>query len=130
MLDTDICIYMTKRQPATLLRRLQQLGPGEAVLSVITFGELEFGAAKSHSPGQVRKILDELTSLLPVLPLPAAAAGHYGQIRAGLEAKGRPIGNNDLWIAAHARAQELILVSHNLGEFRRVPGLCVENWVR
>jgi len=130
MLDTDICIYMTKRQPPGLLKRLQRLSPGQAVLSVITFGELEFGAAKSQAQERARKVLDELTSLLPVRPLPAEAAGHYGQIRAELETKGRPIGNNDLWIAAHARAEDLVLVTHNLGEFKRVPRLRVESWAR
>jgi tRNA(fMet)-specific endonuclease VapC len=130
MLDTDICIYMTKRQPPGLLKRLQRLSPGQAVLSVITFGELEFGAAKSQAQERAREVLDELISLLPVLPLPADAAGHYGQIRAELETKGRPIGNNDLWIAAHARAEDLVLVTHNPGEFKRVPRLRVESWAR
>lgn len=130
MLDTDICIYMSKRQPPGLMKRLQRIGPGEAVLSVITFGELQFGAAKSQARERAGQVLDELTSLLPVLPLPTDAAQHYGQIRAELETRGRPIGNNDLWIAAHSRAAGLVLVTHNLGEFKRVSGLSVENWAR
>jgi tRNA(fMet)-specific endonuclease VapC len=71
-----------------------------------------------------------LTSIMPVVPLPAGAGEAYGDIRAQLERAGNVSGNNDLWIAAHARTANLILVTNNLREFRRVPGLQLENWAR
>ena len=74
--------------------------------------------------------LEELVSLLPVLPLPADAARSYGALRADLETYGRVIGNNDLWIAAHAKAAKLILVTNNEREFQRVSGLEIQNWTR
>jgi tRNA(fMet)-specific endonuclease VapC len=98
-------------------------------MSAITYGELCFGAEKSAKPKETRKILEHLVSLIPVLPLDENASGHYGKIRQQLQAIGKPIGNNDLWIAAHALAGKLILVTNNEDEFRRVAGLKVENWV-
>ncbi|HKQ84511.1 MAG TPA: type II toxin-antitoxin system VapC family toxin [Steroidobacteraceae bacterium] len=128
MLDTNICIYIAKRKPQSVLARFEKLKPGEAVLSVVTYGELRFGASKSNRRDQVLHDLEELTSLLPVQPLPVTAAAEYGRLRFELEAEGRPIGGNDLWIAAHASAEGLTLVTNNLREFKRVPGLKVQNW--
>jgi tRNA(fMet)-specific endonuclease VapC len=128
LLDTNICIYIRQNRPPEVLRRFQSLRPGEAVLSVITFGELRYGAAKSSQRAAALERLAELAGLLPVLPLPAAAADSYGAIRAELERKGQLIGNNDLWIAAHASAAGLILVTNNQREFRRVRGLKIQNW--
>ena len=129
LLDTNICIYIRKQRPPEVLRRFEKLKAGEAVLSAITYGELRYGAAKSQQREQALKALQELTSLLPVLALSLEAAEHYGQIRAALEAKGEIIGGNDLWIAAHAKAEGLIVVTNNEREFKRVKGLKVENWV-
>ena len=129
LLDTNICIYIRKQRPPAVLARFEKLKAGEALLSVITYGELLYGAAKSQKREQALQALQELTSLLPVLALPAEAAEHYGQIRAALEAKGEIIGGNDLWIAAHAKAAGLIVVTNNEREFKRVKGLKVENWV-
>lgn len=129
LLDTNICIYIRQRKPPDVLARFEKLRPGEAVLSVITYGELLYGAAKSRQKGLALQRLSELTSLLPVLPIPEEAAAEYGSIRAALEAKGEVIGGNDLWIAAHAKASGLILVTNNEREFRRVPGLKLQNWV-
>ena len=129
LLDTNICIYIKKQRPPEVLARFEKLKAGEALLSVITYGELLYGAAKSQQRMQALNALQELTSLLPVLPLPEDAAEHYGQIRAALEAKGEIIGGNDLWIAAHAKAAGLIVVTNNEREFKRVKGLKVENWV-
>ncbi len=129
LLDTNICIYIRKQRPPAVLARFEKLKAGEALLSVITYGELLYGAAKSTQREQALRALQELTSLLPVLPLPEDAAEHYGQIRAALEAKGEIIGGNDLWIAAHARAAGLIVVTNNEREFKRVKGLKVENWI-
>ena len=95
-------------------------------MSAITWGELCRGAAKSQQPERTRAILEQLRQQIAVLELDAECAEHYGAIRAELERQGKIIGNNDLWIAARARA--LILVSNNLREFSRVADLACENW--
>ncbi len=128
LLDTNICIYIRQKRPDEVLRRFRKLRPGEAVLSVITYGELLYGVAKSQQRVAALERLRELVNLLPALSLPETAAEAYGTIRAGLEAKGEMIGNNDLWIAAHAVASGLTLVTNNEREFRRVRGLKVQNW--
>jgi tRNA(fMet)-specific endonuclease VapC len=128
LLDTNICIYIRRKKPEEVLRRFRKLRMGEAVLSVITFGELLYGVAKSERRVEALARLQELAQLLPVLSLPEAAADAYGSIRAELETRGEMIGNNDLWIAAHAKAAGLTLVTNNEREFRRVRGLRVQNW--
>jgi tRNA(fMet)-specific endonuclease VapC len=130
LLDTDICIYTAKARPPEVAERLGGLAPGSVAMSVVTLGELVFGAERSQARQQAMVNLARLVELIPVLDLPEAAGRHYGRIRAALTAAGTPIGNNDLWIAAHAAADDLILVSNNCREFERVPGLQVENWVR
>jgi len=87
-----------------------------------------YGAEKSRDRAKVMQLLEEFTLLVPVLPMPETAGKTYGAIRAALEAKGKPIGNNDLWIAAHAKTQGLTLITNNESEFKRVPGLRVQNW--
>ncbi|MDD5056337.1 MAG: type II toxin-antitoxin system VapC family toxin [Sideroxydans sp.] len=129
LLDTNICIYIKNHRPPEVLARFSKLPPGKVAMSVITYGELCFGAEKSSKPKETRQILEHLVSLIPVLPLDENATMHYGKIRQQLQAIGKPIGNNDLWIAAHALAGKLILVTNNEDEFRRVAGLKVENWV-
>ena len=128
LLDTNICIYIRRKKPEEVLRRFRTLRPGEAVLSVITFGELVYEAEKSAQRGTALELLRELAQVLPVQGLPETAAESYGTIRAELERKGEMIGNNDLWIAAHAKAAGLTLVTNNEREFRRVRGLKVQNW--
>lgn len=128
LLDTNICIYIRRKKPEEVLRRFRTLRPGEAVLSVITFGELVYGAEKSAQRGAALELLRELAQVLPVQGLPETAAKSYGTIRAELERKGEMIGNNDLWIAAHAKTAGLVLVTNNEREFRRVRGLKVQNW--
>lgn len=129
LLDTDICIYIQRQQPPQVLARFEKLRPGEAAISVVTWGELLYGAEKSQQRPKVLQLLEEFTSLIPVLALPETTGQIYGAIRAALEVKGKLIGNNDLWIAAHAKAQGLILVTSNESEFKRVPGLKLQNWV-
>jgi tRNA(fMet)-specific endonuclease VapC len=129
LLDTNICIYIRQRKPQGVLNRFERLRPGEAVLSVISYGELIYRVSKSDQSAQGMKRLIELTTLVPIMALPEDAAREYGTIRAKLESKGEMIGGNDLWIAAHARAAGLIVVTNNEKEFKRVPGLKVENWV-
>jgi tRNA(fMet)-specific endonuclease VapC len=128
LLDTNICIYIARQRPPALMRRAARLAPGEAVISIITHGELHYGAARSQRRAAAEAVLDELQTLLPVQALPASAGRFYGEIRARLEAAGETIGGNDLWIAAHARAAGLTLVTNNTREFRRVPGLRLQNW--
>ena len=129
LLDTNICIHIRRQRPPEVLARFQRLKPGEAVLSVITYGELTYGAEKSRFREQSMRLLAELAGLVPVMGLPVQAGQFYGAIRAALEAKGETIGNNDLWIAAHARAAGLVLVTNNEREFRRIQGLKIQNWV-
>jgi tRNA(fMet)-specific endonuclease VapC len=129
LLDTNICIYIRQRRPPEVLTRFQRLKPGEAVISVITYGELVYGVEKSRFREQATRQLMELAGLVPVMELPPQAGQFYGAIRAALEVKGEIIGNNDLWIAAHARAAGLTLVTNNEHEFRRIQGLRTQNWV-
>ena len=129
LLDTNICIYIRRRRPPGLLARFERLKLGEAVLSVITYGELIYGVEKSQFREQATKQLAELAGLVPIMALPPQVGEFYGAIRASLEARGEIIGNNDLWIAAHAKAAGLTLVTNNEREFRRVQGLKIQNWV-
>lgn len=129
LLDTNICIYIRQNKPESVLRNLRKLRHGDAGLSVISYGELIYGANKSKQSITALEQLRKLTDLLPPLPLPESAAERYGSIRAELESKGEMIGNNDLWIAAHALAGGLTLISNNQKEFRRVRGLKTQNWI-
>jgi len=129
LLDTSICIYIQHQRPEKVLSRFQKLKPGDAAISVITWGELLYGAEKSKQRKKVLQLLAEFKSFIPVLPIPENTGNTYGVIRASLEFKGTPIGNNDLWIAAHAKAAALTLVTNNEREFQRVPGLKIQNWV-
>jgi tRNA(fMet)-specific endonuclease VapC len=128
LLDTNICIYIAKAKPPTVLERFQQCQSGEIGMSVVTYGELYFGAAKSQQREAALSRLDALRTYIPVLPLTDKAGTAYGRCRAILERQGQPIGNNDLWIAAHAFSLDVILVSNNLREFERLPELRLENW--
>lgn len=129
MLDTNICIYIQRRKPNEVLERFQKLKPGDAAISVVTWGELLYGAEKSRQRKIAVQLLEEFQTFVPVLSMPDQAGKTYGAIRAALESGGTPIGNNDLWIAAHAKAAGLTVVTNNEREFRRVPGLKVQNWV-
>lgn len=129
MLDTNICIYIAKNKPMRVLERFKTLEVNQLVMSVITYGELSIGAEKSQQRKATLQKLINLTQIIPIMPMSADVAGVYGKIRADLEIKGQIIGNNDLWIAAHAIEQDLILVSNNLKEFNRISELSLENWV-
>ena len=128
LLDTNICIYIAKQRPPKLAERFASLASGSVAMSLVTFGELRFGAEKSTRRDESLVTLERLTELIPVLDLNAAVGEAYGSLRAKLEKAGTPIGNNDLWIAAHALSLGVTLVSNNTGEFARVPGLALENW--
>ena len=129
LLDTNICIYIAKHNPPEVRERFARHQVRELSMSVVTLGELRFGAEKSQARERALAVVAQLEQAIPVSPLPEAAGEHYGQIRAALQQQGMPIGNNDLWLAAHARAEGWILVTDNDREFARVPGLQWENWV-
>ena len=129
LLDTNILIYIRRRRPAKVYLRFEKLNFGEAALSVITYGELLFGAERSATRSRAFAELEELKASIPILPLPIDAGPVYASIRAQLSTRGDIIGSNDLWIAAHAVAQRLTLVTNNEREFRRVSGLKIENWI-
>jgi len=129
LLDTNICIYIAKHNPPAVRARFEQLAPDVLAMSAITFGELQYGAEKSQARNKALVVLEQLQHAIRIAPLTEAASQHYGEIRSRLERIGQPIGNNDLWIAAHARAEGWVLVTNNEREFRRVEGLSVENWV-
>ena len=130
LLDTNICIYIAKHNPAAVRARFERHTANELAMSVVTLGELRNGAEKSQAREKALATIRHLEASIQVAPLSETAGQHYGQIRAALETRGQTIGNNDLWIAAHARAEGWILVTNNEREFKRVKGLQVENWVR
>lgn len=130
LLDTNICIYLIRKRPAKVLERLMACSPDAVSISVVTHCELSYGVSKSQAKEKNREALELFLAPFQVLEFPAAAALAYGDIRAELERKGTPIGAMDLMIAAHALGIGATLVSNNLREFRRVPGLVTENWAR
>ncbi|MFP3939879.1 MAG: type II toxin-antitoxin system tRNA(fMet)-specific endonuclease VapC [Acidobacteriota bacterium] len=129
LLDTNVCIYSLNRRPPEVLQRLREVGPAAVAISVITVVELRHGAAKSQNPSKARGKLDRFLKPLSVLDFDREAAEAAGRIRADLERAGTPVGDLDSLIAAHALSAKLTLVSNNLREFDRVPGLRTENWV-
>lgn len=128
MLDTDICIYIIKRKPASVLKRLESLQPGQLAMSAITFAELMNGAKKSQHVEANLERLNALSELLDIRPFDKQAAVYYGDVRSSLEKRGEIIGGNDLLIAAHALSLGWILVTNNEREFSRVEGLKIVNW--
>ena len=128
MLDTNICIYVIKQKPRSVLERFVAFPVGDLGISVITLAELEYGASKSSEPDRNREALEQFVSPLEIAVFDRLATSIYGKIRALLEKRGRPIGSMDLLIAAHALSLNVRLVTNNMREFKRVPGLRVENW--
>lgn len=128
LLDTNIAIYVIKHRPPHVRRKFVA-ATGRLAISSITLAELLHGVHKSSQPEASQRRVDDFCSRLEVLTYSDQAARHYGDIRATLELIGRPIGVNDIHIAAHARSLGLTLVTNNLKEFERVPGLLIENWV-
>lgn len=128
MLDTNICIYVMKKKPMNVLQRFKEEMDGGLCISSITLAELEFGMKNSSNPARNEQALLRFLAPLSVLPFGLAAASEYGEIRAYLQKQGTPIGPLDMLIAAHARAEGLVLVTNNTREFERVPDLELENW--
>ena len=128
MLDTNICIYVMKNYPQDLRERFNSLAE-QLCISSITLGELHFGAEKSLRRVDNLTAIEHFVARLDVLPFDAKAAAHYGQVRAELERAGTPCGPHDMQIGGHARSQGLIIVTNNIREFSRMPGIRVENWI-
>lgn len=128
MLDTNICIYAMKKKPEKVLERFRREMDGGLCISSITLAELEYGMKHSSDPVKNEQALLRFLAPLSILPFGAAAATAYGEIRAYLQNRGTPIGPLDMLIAGHARAERLTLVTNNIREFQRVPGLELENW--
>ncbi len=129
LLDTDTCIHARRGRDVGIEQRFRALMPGDLAMSVITFGELHRGALRSVESTRALAVLRQFVEIVPVVALPVAAGDIYGGIRHGLERAGTVIGGNDLWIAAHAMAAGLVLVTGNTREFRRVKDLKVEDWI-
>lgn len=126
-LDTNICSYVLRRHPVAMLERFAGLARDQLWLSAIVAAELRFGAAKLASP-RFSSAVESWIAGFDVQPWPLAATQHYAQVRAILERAGQPIGGMDLMIAAHAMAEDSVVVTNNAREFLRVPGLAVEEW--
>ena len=127
MLDTNVASDLIRNPGGRAAQRARAEGDAVCV-SVIVAAELRYGCAKKGSPQLLRRV-EKFLAAVPVLPFDVPADGTYGRIRAGLEAAGRSIGSNDLLIAAQAQALGATVVTANTGEFKRVPGLLVENWL-
>ena len=128
MLDTDICIYLIKRKPVSVLRHLRDMTPGDVCISAVTLSELCFGVAKSERSAQNAAALEAFIVPLIVAPYDAAAAHEYGTVRAALEKRGTPIGGLDTMIASHALSLHVDLVTNNVREFARVERLRLADW--
>ncbi|RMI23306.1 type II toxin-antitoxin system toxin VapC [Sinorhizobium meliloti] len=128
MLDTNICIYVMKTYPPAVREKFNGLAE-QLCISSITLGELHYGAEKSARRVENLTAIEHFVARLEVLPFADKAAAHYGQVRAELEQTGTPCGPHDMQIGAHARSEGLIVVTNNIREFVRMPGVRVENWL-
>jgi tRNA(fMet)-specific endonuclease VapC len=128
MLDTNICIYVMKTYPPALKEKFNALAE-QLCISSITLGELYYGAEKSMRRVENLTAIEQFAARLEVLPFGDKAAAHYGQLRAEMERAGTPCRPHDMQIGGHARSEGLILVTNNMREFSRMPGIRAENWV-
>jgi tRNA(fMet)-specific endonuclease VapC len=128
LLDTNIISDLVRNPQGLAAARLKAVGDAGVVTSVIVAGELRYGCRKKGSSRLTERV-EAVLREIDVIGIHPAAASIYGAIRSGLEAEGRSIGQNDLWIAAQAVALGAILVTDNEREFRRVEDLAVENWL-
>ncbi len=128
LLDTNAWASYLNRRDASVANRVEQVGSADVRLCSVVKAELYYGAHKSPRREANLALLTRLFSRFPSLPFDDRAAEYYGRIRSQLETKGTPIGPNDLMIASTALAHDLILVTHNVREFRRVDTLRIEDW--
>ena len=130
LLDTNICIYIINKKPASVIKRIQTKQPEQIAISTITQAELEYGIARSRNVDQNRIALLEFLFPFLLIDFDQMAAVQYGLIRASLESRGKPIGSMDMLLAAQAVSRDLILVTNNEKEFHRIEDLKLENWVK
>jgi len=128
MLDTNICIYIIKRKPESVLKHFLDYRVGDIGISSITLSELRYGVAKSKYKEKNAKALEEFIIPLEVVSFDEAASLAYGDIRADLESAGTPVGAMDMLIAAHAISLGVQLVTNNIREFNRIHGLSLLDW--
>lgn len=128
MLDTNICVYAIKQAPPNVYKMLDEKLDCGICISSMTLAELEYGVSNSAFPEKNEAAIVKFTTNIPVIPFDAPAAIEYGKICAYLHKRGTPIGTMDMLIAAHALALGLTVVTNNVREFERVPGLMIENW--
>ncbi|NEX18556.1 MAG: VapC toxin family PIN domain ribonuclease [Halochromatium sp.] len=126
-LDTNICSYILRRRPEAMIERFAALNPDQVWLSAVVAAELRFSAAKLGA-AKFAAAIEAWLAGFDLRAWPLEATYHYAQVRAALERQGRPIGNMDLMIAAHALAEDSVIITNNAREFERVPGLAVETW--
>lgn len=130
LLDTNTCIDIINRKPLPVIERIRSRHPEEFAISAITIAELEYGAARSRFADRNRIALMEFLLPFAILDFDQTAAVFYGVIRANLDSRGKPIGSMDMLLAAQARSRNLIMVTNNESEFKRVEGLLMENWYK
>lgn len=128
LLDTNILSALLKRPDGVVAEHIARVGPENICTSIIVACEVRYGLAKRHSAALTKKA-DAILAVLPIKPFDGPVETEYATIRVALEKKGTPIGANDLLIAAHARSLGAVCVTDNENEFRRVPGLVIENWI-
>jgi len=128
LLDTSICVFVIRQKPQLVVKRFRQQRPDDLAISTVTLAELRYGADKSSNAGKNHAALDLFLAPLEIASFDAAAAEGYGQLRADLERRGVTIGPLDTMIAAHALSLKLPLITNNIREFSRVPGLIIQDW--
>ena len=129
LIDTNICIYLIMNRNESVRKRIEEEKPYQVAVSAVSAAELAYGAAKSRHIEQNRRVLRNFLSAFEIIPFDDRDAEQFGIIRALLEKQGQPIGVYDLEIASQGLARNMTVVTNNEKEFRRVPGLRVENWV-
>jgi len=130
MLDTDICIFITRKSEPSLLERIESVPLEQQCISVVTLAELLYGVQVSSKKKANQEAVDLFAQHIEVLEWTPDAAKHYAEIRADLKKKGQQLGSNDLLIAAHARSIGAVIVTNNVKDFGRVKGLKLENWMQ
>ena len=129
LLDTNICIYAMKNTYPSLSKKLFQIPPADIYVSSVTIGKLEYGCAKSKWSDRSREVINLFLAAFTILPFDREDAVQFGRLRAALAAVGTPIGPYAIQIAAQGVTRGLTVITHNTGEFSRVPNLKVEDWV-
>ena len=128
LLDTDVCIYLINKRSSSVLEKLHACRAGDVGVTTVTVAELRYGASKSQRSRQNHEALDLFLAPLEMMAFDESAAVAYGEIRAQLEKAGDPIGPLDMLIAGQAKSLNVVLVTNNVREFKKVKGLKIEAW--